>query len=71
MWVGRTLGDRLGRCLDASATATSVLLADMPDHLDLGWNDIQLFRGHLSDLGQGGYHHNSHPAASSVADRST
>jgi hypothetical protein len=25
----------------------------MPDHLDLGWNDIQLLRGDFTDLGQG------------------
>jgi hypothetical protein len=25
----------------------------MPDNLDLGWYDIQLFRDNLTDLGQG------------------
>ena len=51
------LGNRLlwqCGCFDALATRASVLLADVTDHLDPGRYDIQLFRGHRADLGQGG-----------------
>lgn len=53
---GQALGDRLlrqRRGLDTVATTAGILLADMPDHLDFGRLDIQLFRDHLPDFGQG------------------
>jgi hypothetical protein len=34
-------------------TTAGILLADMPDYLDPGWNDIQLFGSYRTDLGQG------------------
>ena len=34
------------------ATGTGILLADMANHPDLGWDDIELFRDDLIDFCQ-------------------